>query len=89
MTPAKPTHTPPRQVRMPHDEWFALEEAAAAEGKTRTDVLRDFARWYLHRPGVTRPTRPEPGAWSRPGYIPPDAQAKIAAASEALQTAAE
>jgi hypothetical protein len=85
MTPAKETHTPPRQVRFPHDEWFALEEAAATEGKTRADVLREFARWYLHRPGATKPTRPEAGVWSTPGYIPPDALAKIEAQKRAAQ----
>jgi hypothetical protein len=71
MTPTeKPTHTQPRQMRIPGDEWFPFEQAAKAqrpEGYSpRASVVRQFIRWYMRRPGAKLPERPPAGPWSVP-----------------------
>jgi hypothetical protein len=35
MTPAKATHTPPRQIRIPDDEWLPLDDATKSLGIAR------------------------------------------------------
>jgi hypothetical protein len=59
----------PRQFRAPDDEWLPFEEAARAmhpEGRgPRAQVLREFMRWYMRRPGATMPKRPDAGPWSQ------------------------
>lgn len=76
----------PRQVRVPDDEWFPFEQATRAIHPTgrspRGPVLREFIRWYMHRPGAKLPKRPGPGPWSTIEPAPDPA-------AEALQTAAE
>jgi hypothetical protein len=64
MTPAKTTHTPPRQIRIPDDEWLPFDQATKSLGLTRAEAVRDFIRWYLRRPGVKAPSRPDAGPWS-------------------------
>lgn len=66
MTTPKPTHTPPRQMRIPDDEWLPFDEAAKAAGTVRAEEVREFIRWYLRRPGAKLPTRPDAGPWSKP-----------------------
>jgi len=60
----KSAHTPPRQMRIPDDEWFPFEEAAKSQGKTRAAVVREFMRWYMRRPGAPAVKRPDAGPWS-------------------------
>ncbi|MFJ9771157.1 hypothetical protein ACIRVF_07930 [Kitasatospora sp. NPDC101157] len=66
MTPVKATHTPPRQMRIPDDEWLPFGEATKSQEASRAEVVRDFIRWYLRRPGAKLPPRPEAGPWSTP-----------------------
>jgi hypothetical protein len=61
----KPTHTPPRQIRI-GDDWYDFERATKAMGTERAEVIRDFIAWYLRRPGVTQPKRPDVSDW-QPG----------------------
>ena len=42
----KDTHTPPRSVRVPDDEWEAAKVRADERGETLTDVLRQALREY-------------------------------------------
>jgi hypothetical protein len=70
MTPAKASHTPPRQMRIPDDEWLPFEDATGDQ--PRAAVVRDFIRWYLRRPGAKLPERPAAGPWSEPAQ-PADA----------------
>jgi hypothetical protein len=60
----KSAHTPPRQMRIPDDEWLPFEEAAKSQGKTRAAVVREFIAWYLRRPGAAAVKRPDAGPWS-------------------------
>lgn len=62
--PVKPTHTPPRQIRIGAD-WLDLEPAAKSQGKDRAEVVREFIAWYLRRPGAKLPERPSAGPWSK------------------------
>jgi hypothetical protein len=65
MTPAKATHTPPRQMRIPDDEWLPFDEATKSLGVARAEAVREFIRWYLRRPGAPgKLTRPDAGPWS-------------------------
>ncbi|MFD5137487.1 hypothetical protein ACFWMX_14795 [Streptomyces sp. NPDC058378] len=57
-------HTPPRQMRIPDDEWLPFDAAAKAQGQTRAGVVRELIRWYMRRPGAKLPVRPEAGPWS-------------------------
>jgi hypothetical protein len=64
MTPVKATHTPPRQIRIPNDEWLPFDDATKDAGVARAEAVREFIRWYLRRPGAKLPVRPEAGTWS-------------------------
>ena len=64
MTPAKPSHTPPRQMRIPDDEWLPFDQAAKAAGTVRAEAVREFIRWYLRRPGAKLPARPDRADWA-------------------------
>lgn len=65
-----PDYDQPRQFRVPDDEWIPFEQATRAmhpEGRSpRAAVLREFMRWYMHRPGAKPPKRPDAGPWSTP-----------------------
>jgi antitoxin component of RelBE/YafQ-DinJ toxin-antitoxin module len=52
---AKDTHTPPRSIRVDTPLWEAAKAAAAAEGKTVTDVVNAALRRYVKSRGVTPP----------------------------------
>ena len=43
------THTPPRTIRIPDDEWQAAKAAAERRGETVTDVVRAALRRYVMR----------------------------------------
>lgn len=64
MTPTKPSHTPPRQMRIPDDEWLPFDEATKSQGLARAEAVREFIRWYLRRPGAKAVVRPDAGPWS-------------------------
>jgi hypothetical protein len=66
MTPVKPSHTPPRQIRI-GDEWYDFDAAAKAAGTTRAALINAFIAWYLHEPDADLPTRPDRAAWATPG----------------------
>lgn len=42
----KPTHTPPRSIRVPEDVWTAAKDAAAQRGETVTDAVVRFLTRY-------------------------------------------
>jgi len=42
----KPTHTPPRSIRVPDDVWRAAQDEAARRGETVTDAIVRFLRRY-------------------------------------------
>lgn len=57
----KQPHTPPRQIRIPDEDWGDFAEAAKQEGSDRATLVREFIRWYLRRPGAKMPQRPAQG----------------------------
>jgi hypothetical protein len=63
-----PDYDRARPLRIPDDEWTPFEQATRAihpKGRSpRTAVVREFIRWYMHRPGAKLPKRPDPGPWS-------------------------
>lgn len=42
----KPTHTPPRSLRIPTPVWEAAKRTAAARGETVTDAVTRFLTVY-------------------------------------------
>lgn len=50
--------TPVRNLRVVNDVWQPALEAAREQGRTLTDVITEFLRWYLRTPGVKLPERP-------------------------------
>lgn len=59
----------PKNIRVPDaDEWAPFLDAARTmhpDGRSpRTQVLREFIRWYMRRPGAKLPERPPKGPWS-------------------------
>ncbi len=65
------TYETPKSVRVPAaDEWDPFLDAAKSmnpDGRSpRTQVIREFIRWYLRRPGAKLPERPPAGPWSTP-----------------------
>jgi hypothetical protein len=42
----KPTHTPPRSIRVPDDVWEAAKTEAERRGETVTDAILRFLRRY-------------------------------------------
>ena len=57
----KQPHTPPRQIRIPNEDWAAFDVAAKSMDSDRATVVREFIRWYLRRPGAKPPQRPAQG----------------------------
>lgn len=49
---------PNQNLRMSKDRWDNLGQAAERAGTNRSRVINDFAAWYTHEPGATRPNRP-------------------------------
>jgi hypothetical protein len=66
-----PDYEKPKNIRVPAaDEWdpfLAATRTIHPDGRSpRTQVLREFIRWYLRRPGAKLPARPPAGTWSTP-----------------------
>lgn len=55
---ATPRKTPQRTLVVDPTEWNDLGEAAKAAGSERAQVLRQFIKWYIRRPGARLPQRP-------------------------------
>jgi hypothetical protein len=55
---ATPRKTPQRTLVVDPDEWNDLATAAKAAGSERAQVLRQFIKWYIRRPGARLPQRP-------------------------------
>ena len=54
---AKDTHTTNRVFRVPDQDW---EDFGALVGeRNRAHLLREFIAWYLRRPKVVLPKRPD------------------------------
>lgn len=71
MSPETPEKTEPaKNLRIPKSEWGPFGDATKdvhPEGRSpRTQVIRQFMRWYMRRPGATLPKRPDTGPWSTP-----------------------
>ncbi|KAF2774641.1 hypothetical protein [Streptomyces sp. OM5714] len=60
--PNKPK-TQHRSVRISDDDWRDLLAAAKVQGTDRSGAITELVAWYLRRPGVHTPKRPELAAW--------------------------
>jgi len=47
-------------MRIPDDEWDEVGDAVKQIGSNRTEITREFFRWYVRRPGAKMPKRPTP-----------------------------
>ncbi|MEV7378344.1 hypothetical protein [Streptomyces lydicus] len=69
MTDEETEYDVARRVRMPDDEWkpfLAATKTMHPDGRSpRGQVIREFVRWYLRRPGAKLPERPPAGPWSK------------------------
>lgn len=50
------THTTPKQIRIPDDDWTKFEDTAGK--RQRAAVIVEFIRWYNREPGAKLPKRP-------------------------------
>lgn len=50
------THTVPKQIRIPDEDWEKFEETAGT--RQRASVIVQFIRWYNREPGAKLPKRP-------------------------------
>ena len=50
-----------RPVRFSDEDWDDLGRLAEAAGTDRSAILRQFAQWWMRRPGVKLPPRPPEG----------------------------
>lgn len=57
MTPAPDSHTTPKQIRIPDDDWAKFE--ATAGHRNRAQVIVQFIRWFNREPGAKLPHRPD------------------------------
>lgn len=48
-----------RMVRFSDEDWADLGDLAEKAGSDRSAILRQFVHWFLRRPGVELPERPE------------------------------
>ena len=44
-------------MRIPDEDWYDFETAAAGQGTDRAALVREFIAWYLRRPGARLPKR--------------------------------
>jgi hypothetical protein len=56
MTPIPDTHTKPKQVRIPDEDWEKFEMNTGK--RQRAAVLLAFIRWYNREPGAELPLPP-------------------------------
>ena len=54
-----------RSVRFEQDEWEVSDTLARELGTNRAQILNQFLRWYLRKPGVKLPDRPSVEAAER------------------------
>lgn len=59
MVPTKETHTPIQRFRLDAALWRRLGHAARAAGTNRSQLLGEFARWYVKERGARLPDRPD------------------------------
>lgn len=54
-------HTPNRVIRVEPELWDAFTAAVKRNqpAKTKTDVIKEFLRWYVRERGARLPDRPE------------------------------
>lgn len=57
---AKETHTTNRVVRIPDADWEELGQLVGE--RNRSHLIREFIAWYLRRPKVVLPKRPDADA---------------------------
>lgn len=57
MTPAPDSHTTPKQIRIPDDDWAKLERTAGP--RNRAAIVVTLIRWYNREPGAKLPHRPD------------------------------
>lgn len=50
--------TPIRSIRIAAAIWDEAREKAKAQGKSMSELIRDFLNWWLRRPNAKLPTRP-------------------------------
>lgn len=48
-------HTPHRPIRVDEELWAKFGKLV---GRGRSDIIRQFIRWYVREPGAKLPTRP-------------------------------
>jgi len=46
-------------IRVPDELWRRFGELVEAAGTTRSEVLREFLRWYVGEPGAAAPEPPK------------------------------
>jgi len=63
--------TPIQRFRFDGQEWKDFGEHAEAQGTDRSELLRDFARWWMRRPGARLPPRPQVPARPAPSAAVP------------------
>jgi hypothetical protein len=56
MAPVPETHTRPKQVRIPDEDWEKFKQNAGT--RQRAAVLLAFIRWYNGEPGSKLPLPP-------------------------------
>jgi hypothetical protein len=52
--------TPIRSIRISAAKWEVAKKKAAEQGKSMSDLFREFLDWWLRTPGAKLPTRPSP-----------------------------
>jgi hypothetical protein len=52
-------NTQHRSIRFPDDTWLPLMAAAREHGTSAGELCREFADWYLRKPGAKLPKRPD------------------------------
>lgn len=57
--PNKP-RTQHRSIRIADEDWADLDAIAQMFGTNRAQVINDFVRYFLRRPGAKSPKRPSP-----------------------------
>jgi hypothetical protein len=50
--------TPIRSIRIAAATWDKAKVLARGQGKTMTDLIREFLDWWLRVPGAKLPARP-------------------------------
>ena len=52
--------TPIRSIRIAAATWDVAKQRAREQGKTMSELVREFLDWWLRTPGAKLPARPEP-----------------------------